>query len=470
MGHDFHFLQRIERLSPAQADLALALYRGPELVAHLLRSVKLPEAAERVALALEHTPAGPHVIVARNGHFVTCLAEGMTLGGCPVVSRAQLDRASERIELLRAALAERGETRRLCLRLLQGGSTVSREDFLRLATLVPILGREYIATAVALTKYLVEVQDGYRRSRYRKITPLVHEELKSYWASQWAIGHLAAVCAERSDEIRDLFSRDQEDYEGFMRGLVELAMHCMSTPILMRGAWTAARAGRMLLPWLRQRLQDSLTRADVLMAGVPLATMGLRHRRSYAEVSKVLGVQSRKLEASRLRTLEHLRDPEHLHMEMLVVHLEKLMDPEVRQLLLDDHRLCGAQAYAAFTARFPAGAPMRITNPDDVPEDLALSILMNFDGDLYGSMSDIFRTLTVVPWLATASGADMYLPASFFEQCGPVFVAEATRTRLDSYYRYYMLDRPARAAERPGRNQPCACGSGKKYKRCCGAA
>jgi len=28
---------------------------------------------------------------------------------------------------------------------------------------------------------------------------------------------------------------------------------------------------------------------------------------------------------------------------------------------------------------------------------------------------------------------------------------------------------PTRAEEKPGRNAPCPCGSGKKYKKCCGA-
>ena len=28
---------------------------------------------------------------------------------------------------------------------------------------------------------------------------------------------------------------------------------------------------------------------------------------------------------------------------------------------------------------------------------------------------------------------------------------------------------PLKAADAPGRNDPCPCGSGKKYKRCCGA-
>lgn len=33
-----------------------------------------------------------------------------------------------------------------------------------------------------------------------------------------------------------------------------------------------------------------------------------------------------------------------------------------------------------------------------------------------------------------------------------------------------LVQEPYRAAERIGRNDPCTCGSGKKYKKCCGAA
>lgn len=29
---------------------------------------------------------------------------------------------------------------------------------------------------------------------------------------------------------------------------------------------------------------------------------------------------------------------------------------------------------------------------------------------------------------------------------------------------------PLKADAKPGRNDPCSCGSGKKYKRCCGRA
>jgi len=41
--------------------------------------------------------------------------------------------------------------------------------------------------------------------------------------------------------------------------------------------------------------------------------------------------------------------------------------------------------------------------------------------------------------------------------------------------RWYYVDgqqgpRPLRPASEPGRNDPCPCGSGKKYKKCCGAS
>jgi SWIM/SEC-C metal-binding protein len=35
--------------------------------------------------------------------------------------------------------------------------------------------------------------------------------------------------------------------------------------------------------------------------------------------------------------------------------------------------------------------------------------------------------------------------------------------------RLLRLQAPAKAATVPGRNDPCPCGSGRKYKKCCGA-
>jgi len=61
---------------------------------------------------------------------------------------------------------------------------------------------------------------------------------------------------------------------------------------------------------------------------------------------------------------------------------------------------------------------------------------------------------------------------------GPVLVhherARFARSGPDRRWLYVDGDTvkpaPVQREERPGRNEPCSCGSGKKYKKCCGAS
>jgi SEC-C motif-containing protein len=55
----------------------------------------------------------------------------------------------------------------------------------------------------------------------------------------------------------------------------------------------------------------------------------------------------------------------------------------------------------------------------------------------------------------------------------PGVLQERSRFLREAGHWLYLDERSgtpaARTAEQPGRNAPCPCGSGKKYKRCCGA-
>jgi hypothetical protein len=68
--------------------------------------------AARIALSLGDGERGPFVVVARDGHFVTCLAEGMSPGDHPVIPRGQLDGIARRVTEIRsrfdAAMATTG--------------------------------------------------------------------------------------------------------------------------------------------------------------------------------------------------------------------------------------------------------------------------------------------------------------------------------------------------------------------------
>ena len=78
------------------------------------------------------------------------------------------------------------------------------------------------------------------------------------------------------------------------------------------------------------------------------------------------------------------------------------------------------------------------------------------------------RARSTAGWIATADAAEFYLPARWVEILTPAFRPSIPLAQLDAYHRYFMRDQPARAEAKPGRNQPCPCGSGNKYKRCCG--
>jgi len=86
VGHDEHFLRRLDRVADDQVELALTLYRDQELLAEVLGRAALPEGTERLAISLDDPQQGPFVIVTGGGRFVTCLGKGIRVDGEPVLT------------------------------------------------------------------------------------------------------------------------------------------------------------------------------------------------------------------------------------------------------------------------------------------------------------------------------------------------------------------------------------------------
>lgn len=55
-----------------------------------------------------------------------------------------------------------------------------------------------------------------------------------------------------------------------------------------------------------------------------------------------------------------------------------------------------------------------------------------------------------------------------FEQAGKMGMVQEHSRFLYEHGQWLYLDGDLKSSEKPGRNSPCPCGSGKKYKRCCG--
>ncbi|MCA9557602.1 MAG: hypothetical protein KC583_03460, partial [Myxococcales bacterium] len=135
MAHADHFLTRLDRLAGREIELALELYRDPELLRTIVAASGLTDSAERLAISLDDPEEGPFLVVTREGAFVTCLGRGMRASNLPVVTRGQLEACGRRVARLRDKLAlasrvkeQERKTRHMLRRLFEASDAVSRED------------------------------------------------------------------------------------------------------------------------------------------------------------------------------------------------------------------------------------------------------------------------------------------------------------------------------------------------------
>jgi SEC-C motif len=469
MGHAIHFLERLERLSMPQADFALALYRDSELVRFVLANVKLPDGVERVALAVENKPDTPHVIVGRDGGFVTCLGKDMSVGDQVVVSRERLDRLAAERDEIRQALArvnDAGSSRQIFRRLYRSGPALPREDIRTLRAVYPLYWSELLREAIALADRLQEFRARYRRTSYRRLSAAAREVLRGYWQAQWALGHLVALHGTVAREATaSLLPRlPIEEKAGVCTSW--LTTRTMSTPLVLRGAWAAARAGHELLPLYRLKFEQAATLLTFLDSVVGLTAIGLRHRKLLGEVRKFLG---------RRRNPALAPDAHNFDAER-VSHLLPLYE----KVLEDDgagaralHRRFGVELLRSIREASSPEHPIHAlaASDEEVPDEIAYLLPLLVDTSLHGDPeAQVFLPL-LMAWVVEADLEQLYLPADTLArlQLDVRMPPERILAQLDDYAHYMNRAGPARREATPGRNEPCSCGSGKKYKRCCGA-
>ncbi|HWN67250.1 MAG TPA: SEC-C metal-binding domain-containing protein [Haliangium sp.] len=469
MGHDIHFLERLERLSMPQADFALALYRDPDLVRFVLANVKLPDGAERVALAVEHKPDTPYIIVARDGGFVTCLGKDMSVSDHVVVSRERLDRlAAERAEF-RQALArvnDAGSSRQIFRRLYRSGPALPREDIRTLRAVYPLYWAELLHEAIALGNQLQEFRARYRGTHYRRLSAVAREALRGYWQASWALGHLVALhgTVAREATASLLPKVAVEEQMGLCASW--LTTRTMSTPLVLRGAWAASRAGHELLPVYRRKFEGAATLLSFLDSVVGLTAIGLRHRKLRGEVRKFL---------ARRRNPALVPDAPYVHgarMRLLLPLYEKTLEDdgaEGRTL----HRHIGVELLRSVREASAPDHPIHSLAPsgDEVPDEIAYLLPLLIDTSLHGDGEAQILLPLLMAWVVDADIEQLYFPANTLARLhvDVSLPPERILAHLDDYALYMNRGGPARREAAPGRNEPCSCGSGKKYKRCCGA-
>jgi hypothetical protein len=110
----------------------------------------------------------------------------------------------------------------------------------------------------------------------------------------------------------------------------------------------------------------------------------------------------------------------------------------------------------------------RYDKVEDVPPTVSFTAIANTTLDWGESVLPLFP-LGFLPFVPILEAEDYYVPRSLIRGITVPWSRNLTLDLLARPGKGKTRPKPVHVEAKPGRNDPCSCGSGKKYKKCHGA-
>jgi hypothetical protein len=315
-----------------------------------------------------------------------------------------------------------------------------------------LLSNIYSSWAIALEEVYGALVAGRRGDSSSKRHALEAEVARG----AWAMVHASMLLANTA-------SREWvNEWAGFpeqMKGSFWSALVLQSGfQFVVRAAWIAARLGKPTLPVYKARYLQAIDPLDVRECGWGMLCMAFRHE----------SIRSETLKALRSAPGAPDREPwvDDLHgFFAKVAEVAERKEEALREEAIG----LGRDSVVIRTSHAPESARHRYTERSQVPDDLALPGMFAFwhDANNGDRASDLMLIGTIAA--ARAKAEDFYFPAAVLHDMGPPDFEEIGSWLVGMRSTLVGKPKTVRAEPRPGRNDPCTCGSGKKFKRCHGA-
>lgn len=463
MPHAHHFLERLDRVTRAHMEFALELYRDHEAVKYILDHVNLPEGAARVAFAIDDPREGPFVIVTRDGRFVTCLGAGMHHEH-HVVPRAQTDALLAKVadkrarrEIAKRELRPDEDEDDLFQRILSRGKRLAREDFVALSAFEAMLGISPFSVMIDLAADVVLMREAMAPGVDKVVIKgTTTKSLERQDRMEWAVAHLMLLsCAAERKDLTPLLNA--------AKGITTtsptyLCSAQAGSSFFLRSAWAAARLGKDVIPTYKSALSTAKDWIGMFEAALGLGAIGLRHSGAAADVKRFLAAQHPLAEADP-KDMEQVGRAVFGH---YVMHSMDASEERMGRILATGRDLC-----VTYSDGLPDGHALKFTKPEDVPDDLARTAVLSTDLDVHNENVQNF-IFHVMPLAARASAEEFYFPREVVRAWLGQWTPEETLERLKRAKKALPKKAPVRIENKVGRNDPCTCGSGKKWKKCHG--
>jgi hypothetical protein len=469
MGHDIHFLKRLERVSLPQVELAMSLYNDPQLLSFVLGRARVPEAAEAVAISLGDPKGGPELgpflIVTPTGRFVTCLGEGMRPAqGTPLIKRQHLDVIIEKAEDLRGRFEQaykvagnKGRVHQLLKRIYTAADELSREEFIALSAWRPLMGQEFLRQLVDALVYLDRARAILRK--LDKPPRQYHDALHEYWNVFWAAGHLALLLGE---DVHELLASLLGGPDLFFTEGITLSYGLVwqgFTPLALRGAWLAGKLGRHGLAYYKRAHEKAQALMRSMDSSLGLLALAARHGALRGEIRKALPREFPEDDTGQNKVLRAINVASQ---SVLCMACDQ---PDAYHTTALDY---GRRTYLTLSGERSFDAPFEPEELLSVREDLVLPSMALLPYCFVDDPDLTAQLLLMTPYAARAQPESFYFPKADLAAFSRPWELDDSLRLLRAFRDSHQRARPVRAAQTPGRNDPCPCGSSKKYKRCCG--
>lgn len=466
MGHDHHFLERLTRVNPEHQSIAMSLYRDPELVRRVIAAVShsagLPkdDLKGRVALALEDGGDGPHIIVSRTGRFITCLAEGMSVGAIPVLSRAMLDADVAWVRHARECRDRGGDT------LLSILNDLLRDDLWPSRAQMEELELFSVFHLVELQDALAKLRPAYNKycNALMGLDRAGRQALDQDNSNEAKLLHHTAVSQRYILHVTTLLAAGTQDSSPLFRARMDAQVRrravgltgIMTPAALLRSAWMIIHCEILPAATLREQLKPDAPYTYEIYLPAVLGRMLNASRVEAITLDRLLAALEDEAAADTARGAD-----ERLRYIQLTrwcwAHRDLPLPERARQLAAHP-----SASVAPWAARFYDPALL-----EREPERVVQELLACDDHIIYGCDA-VTMLLLYAPELARRSISLLYpiTPPALTKRER----LDRDRAQLRAAHAHQHRTTVVVNTAKQGRNDPCACGSGKKYKKCCGAA
>lgn len=225
------------------------------------------------------------------------------------------------------------------------------------------------------------------------------------------------------------------------------------TAFIVRGVWGAGRMGKAMLPSYKKSLSEDGALFELFDTVFGLVAIGRRSSRLRPEIAKALeGAQDRATTpgAAKLRRSVKLGPVFRAAIEFIEVD-----DAEIESALLRvGNQMIGDALDGA---------------PEEERNAIARALPLNTYADGMTDGKSLLTSLNLIAATARGQPEQFYYPREVLEAVHKPWKPEHTRHILEPVrYAEHMTRPEVPVRTHPGSNDPCSCGSGRKYKKCCG--